>query len=96
MNRYYAFLVFAFTNLLIGCKKRSNTIEVVEKKEFLKDWEISKTSFDFGNPRDMFFINAEVGFVVGYDGNIFKTVNSGNSWQKQQSGTTLPLVSAFF
>lgn len=44
----------------------------------------------------MFFINAEVGFVVGYDGNIFKTVNSGSSWQKQQSGTTLPLVSVFF
>ncbi|XOV93534.1 MAG: hypothetical protein ACFHWX_02255 [Bacteroidota bacterium] len=64
---------------------------------FLNEWEISKSEYGFDiNPRGLFFVNSKTGFVVGYNGRIYKTINSGDSWQKQNSGTTLHLLSVFF
>ena len=94
--------------LLISCEKDYNkdkpkpdndTILNIDTVlcEFLEGWKISKYSFPFDiNVRDIFFINEKTGFVVGYNGNIYKTINAGESWQKQNSGTTLHLYSVFF
>lgn len=60
-------------------------------------WEISKSVYDFSiNSRDVFFLNSDIGFVVGYNGDIYKTTDSGEAWTKQNSGTTLHLHSVFF
>jgi photosystem II stability/assembly factor-like uncharacterized protein len=63
----------------------------------LDGWEISKSVYDFSiNSRDIFFVNSEIGFVVGYNGDIYKTTDSGEIWTKQNSGTTLHLHSVYF
>ena len=82
--------------MLESCEKDSNKNEI-NSSFILKGWEITKNQYDFDiNPRGLFFINSKVGFVVGYNGDIYKTTNSGESWQKQNSGTTLHLHSVNF
>ena len=82
--------------LLCGCK------EMPEKPEDdltieLEGWVISKSTYDFDiNPRDMFFVDGNIGFVVGYNGVIYKTTDSGTTWRKLNSGTTLHLHSVCF
>ena len=63
----------------------------------INGWEVSKSSYDFSiNSRDTYFINPDIGFVVGYNGDIYKTTDSGKTWVKKNSGTTLHLLSIFF
>jgi photosystem II stability/assembly factor-like uncharacterized protein len=40
--------------------------------------------------------NEKVGWIVGTDGVILKTVNGGNTWTPQTSGTVMDLYDAFF
>lgn len=88
-------LLFAIL-LMIGCKKNSDDTAPEIMLE-LDGWEISKTKFDLDiNSRDLFFINSEIGFLVGYNGALYKTLDSGKSWIKQNAGTTLHLYSVFF
>ncbi len=90
------------TILMIGCEKDFNSNDTISNidtvlTEFLEGWEISKTVCDFDlNPRDIFFINSDIGFMVAFNGCIYKTINAGKSWHKQNSGTTLHLYSVFF
>jgi len=52
------------------------------------NWKITKFELSFEiNVRGIHFINAETGFIVGYNGEIYKTNNAGKSWQKQNSET---------
>ena len=61
------------------------------------NWEISKSELGFDiNIRDMYFVNAEIGFIVGYNGEIYKTTDAGKSWQKQYSEIGYHLFSVFF
>jgi hypothetical protein len=63
----------------------------------LEGWEISKSTYDFDiNPRDMYFVDENIGFVVGYNGDIYKSTDSGTTWRKLNSGTTLHLHSVYF
>jgi len=88
--------------LLIGCNKPINEEETrfnpIDKTVLSMDgWEFSKSTYDFSiNSRDLFFLNSEIGFVVGYNGTIYKTTDSGETWIKKISGTTLHLHSVFF
>lgn len=80
---------------MIGCANEADP----EKKSnaILKDWEISRSPLGFYvNSRGLFFINSEIGFVVGYNGDMYKTVNAGETWQKKNSGTDLHLTSVYF
>ena len=88
---------------LIGCSKapineKETKFNPIDKTTIsLNGWEFSKSIYDFSiNSRDLFFINSEIGFVVGYNGDIYKTTDSGEIWTKQNSGTTLHLHSVFF
>jgi photosystem II stability/assembly factor-like uncharacterized protein len=96
MTKLNIFNILIVTILMNGCTKKTDS----PKKEYinaLDGWEISKSKHGFEmNPRDIFFINSEIGFVVGYNGAIYKTTNSGESWKKLNSGTTLHLFSVFF
>ena len=35
----------------------------------------------------IYFVNPQIGWILGKDGSIFKTADSGNTWQRQASGT---------
>lgn len=45
---------------------------------------------------DLFFLDANNGFVVGSNGTIIKTTNGGVNWTEQTSGTFYYLYSVFF
>lgn len=53
----------------------------------------SNTSSDLW---DIQFVNAKIGFAVGADGVILKTIDGGNNWKLKQPGTTNTLVSVYF
>lgn len=96
MTKLYILTSLIATFMLISCEKDPDNLEK-KSCNILNGWEIIKIKFDFDiNPRDMFFVNSEDGFVVGYNGDIFKTTNSGETWQRQNSGTTLHLFSVYF
>ena len=60
-----------------------------------KTWT-DKTSA-FNQPLyDVYFINADTGYVVGHAGTILKTNDGGNTWNKQSSETIMPLLSVYF
>ena len=44
----------------------------------------------------IFFLNSNLGFAVGYNGTILKTIDGGTTWTPKFSGTTEFLVSVFF
>ncbi|MCX6225116.1 MAG: YCF48-related protein, partial [Bacteroidia bacterium] len=46
--------------------------------------------------RSVCFVNPDIGFVVGNDGTVLKTINGGNEWQIKQSGTSNHLLSVHF
>lgn len=95
--------IFLAVTLLFSCTKNPSYEEEIKFSPIdqttlsLDGWEFSKSIYDFSiNSRDLFFLNSEIGFVVGYNGEIFKTTDSGVIWTKQNSGTTLHLHSVFF
>jgi hypothetical protein len=45
---------------------------------------------------DIYFINANTGYIVGYNGKIFKTTNGGDNWIQEPQLTTNNLNSVFF
>lgn len=82
--------------VLFGCSKEPNNTED-NLNNSMDGWEITKSTYDFDiNPRGIFFVNLNIGFVVGYNGDIYKTIDSGKTWLKKNSGTTLHLHSVFF
>ena len=82
--------------LLFGCKEEPDIPED-ELTNGLTGWDISKSNYDFDtNPRDMYFVDENTGFVVGYNGDIYKTNDSGTTWRKLDLGTTVHLYSVCF
>jgi hypothetical protein len=81
---------------MLSCDKVTLTTEV-NQVTMLDGWLITKSVnyFDI-NPRDIFFVNPYIGFVVGYNGDIFKTIDAGKTWKQLNSGTSLHLHSVFF
>lgn len=83
-----------------GCNKSmdEDNIPTAEVPN-LVGWEITKTNLGIDvapHPCDMYFVNADIGFFVGYWGQIYKTTDAGKSWRMQRSGTTANLLSVFF
>lgn len=96
MKKQFILISLITIFMLESCDKDSKNYET-NSSSILDGWEITKNKYDFDiNPRDLFFINFKVGFVVGFNGDIYKTINSGDSWQKHNSGTTLHLYSVYF
>ncbi len=63
---------------------------------FAQSW-VRDNSFD-ATPdyRDIYFFDANLGWIVGSDGVIYHTVNGGTTWAKQTSGVTDFLYSVYF
>ena len=90
-------LIPLMTIFILGSCKKEQKENKISSGFFLQGWEITKTKYDFDIiAHDLFFINSKTGFVVGYNGKIYATINSGLSWQVQNSGTTLHLFSVYF
>lgn len=58
-------------------------------------WSISNSPTSF-NLSEVFFTDSLTGWIGGDSGLIFRTTNSGNSWEKQVSGVTTKFVDIFF
>lgn len=50
----------------------------------------------FYSLNDLFFVNANTGWAVGRNGNIYKTTNAGQSWSLQPAGTSGEFYSVWF
>jgi Leucine-rich repeat (LRR) protein len=57
---------------------------------FAQTWQ-NQTSNVTDNLQAVFFSDANIGYVVGDNGVILKTTNSGSTWTKETSGTTQDL-----
>ncbi|MCX6301713.1 MAG: YCF48-related protein [Bacteroidia bacterium] len=92
-----ATILFDCTKEPINHEDKSVYVSINGDTIIVNDLVISKSIYGFDiNPRDIFFLNSSVGFVVGYNGDILKTVDSGKTWHELNSGTTLHLHSVFF
>lgn len=98
--------LFLITLWALGCKKSND--QVIEKPVAIKDtttiftdesseWIISKSEIDTTIiVSNLYFINNTTGFIFGSNGSMYKTVDSGKSWRKLITGTSLPIFSVFF
>ena len=74
-----------------SCLKYSYSFDggvTIENKEFRGIWN-DLTALDFFNQKwvnDKYFLNSRVGFLVGSDGNILRTEDTGQSWENIYSG----------
>lgn len=60
-------------------------------------WEITSTGHNLGvNLRRMLFVTPEKGYVIGYNGFLMHTADSGRTWTEQDAGTDLNLGNIFF
>jgi photosystem II stability/assembly factor-like uncharacterized protein len=97
MKRHYTYTLLLTTLLLANCDSGPDTVSDMHEEISVDNWTISKSTHGFNiNPRSIFFTNAEVGFMAGYNGTIHKTTDAGTTWEKQNSGTSLHLLSTFF
>ncbi|MFC2105009.1 YCF48-related protein, partial [Bacteroidota bacterium] len=77
----------------------NDTVIIVDTAliEFLDGWNITKTNFGFNfYAKDLYFVNSEIGFLVGSYGRIYKTIDAGMSWQELETGASIQLYSVFF
>src|SRR5687768_8595437 len=88
------FYILILSISIISCE---NDTDRIVSKQFLSGWTISEHTYDLDiMPEDLFFLNSEIGFLVGLNGEIHKTINSGKTWEKKNSGTTLHFQSVYF
>jgi photosystem II stability/assembly factor-like uncharacterized protein len=81
---------------LIGCTKDTSPDNKVIDP-YLDGWtiETKKLNIDV-HPTSLLFTSPSDGFIIGYNGAIFHTSDSGNTWSAQNSSTILHLNSIFF
>ncbi len=92
------------TNTYFNCKSRGFTFILFMLPAFcLMGLESFAQNWDWQNPLpqgvNLFsvnFPNDTIGYSVGMDGKILKTVNGGDSWFVQESGVTTSFSSVFF
>lgn len=48
------------------------------------------------NLKSVYFVSSSVGFAVGLNGVILKTIDGGLNWSKQNSGTSINLIKTYF
>lgn len=60
-----------------------------------EEWIYQSSSITNENLYSIHFINNDIGWAVGDEGEILKTTNSGELWFSQESNTTIPLNSIY-
>jgi len=59
-------------------------------------WSRNIIAGDEDRLTDVYFINANLGYIVGFNGKIFKTTDGGDSWIQEPQLTSFNLNSVFF
>jgi photosystem II stability/assembly factor-like uncharacterized protein len=87
---------FLFLMQLMTFCTKNDSLET-ENEPNIDGWEIKSINFDINvHTTKLLFINPSTGYIIGYNGAMLITKDSGNTWQFLSSGTTLHLNSAFF
>lgn len=77
------------------CTKQDTSVS--DNKPQIDGWELKAVDFDIDiHSTELLFVSPSTGYLIGYNGAIFNTTDSGNTWQSINSGTTLHLNSIFF
>lgn len=64
---------------------------------YLEGWKIETKKLNINvHPTALLFTSPSEGFIIGYNGAIYHSIDSGNSWISQNSSTTLHLNSIYF
>ncbi len=75
--------------LITGCKKDKPVLTVATLPFETDDIKMESVgSFIHTNLTDIFFLNASIGFMVSYDGEIYKTTDNGVSWNLKYTNPT--------
>jgi photosystem II stability/assembly factor-like uncharacterized protein len=84
-----------FTSNSVGYAVGDKILKTEDGGESWFSLELTKVTNTFNSPRNLFFINNEVGYVFGKDGQILKTTNGGKYWKSYNHGSN-QLNSAYF
>jgi hypothetical protein len=98
MKNLLCILLFSLV-VMTSCKKVENTTgtATLPFENFNIKIELVKGSVPL-SVQDIQFLNASVGFAVSYEGKIFKTTNSGQTWDVKYTNpmTNPPFYQIFF
>jgi photosystem II stability/assembly factor-like uncharacterized protein len=85
---FTAVVTFSFS----GCIK-DNTDNFNTK---IRGWEIDSIDFSYNwiSPADAVFLNSKIGYIVGSNGDLIKTTDSGQSWTKSIIDSTGVMTSS--
>jgi photosystem II stability/assembly factor-like uncharacterized protein len=82
---------------IYSCSKDSSSPFVSINEPIINGWELSSINFDLNvHTTKMEFLSPSTGIIAGYNGEIYFTSNSGETWQTIESGTTLHLNNMYF
>jgi photosystem II stability/assembly factor-like uncharacterized protein len=99
-NLYDIFFVNDSIGYLAGGENAHGSTSGILNKTINKgeDWSIDclQPGSSFKHLLSIYFVNEQLGFVVGKEGNIGKTTDSGNTWTKLNSPTNYSLNKVFF
>ena len=79
---------------LVGSSRKTSQRFLLKSKDNGLTWE-DKTPTSADGVTDI-YLEKNVGWVIGFNGNIFKTLDGGETWEKEQSPTEKGLLSIFF
>jgi photosystem II stability/assembly factor-like uncharacterized protein len=94
LRQLILFLLFLFA---LSCDRQDKIIEKLPIDPYLEGWDIRTKDLNIDvHPTSLLFLTPSEGFIIGYNGAIFHSTDSGNTWLSQNSGTSLHLNSIFF
>jgi photosystem II stability/assembly factor-like uncharacterized protein len=88
------FVLILFGGLLLGCTKDNPvTISSTKPNEELNTICIP---INISGPTSVFFVSDSYGYITGYNGAVYKTLDNGRTWITLITNTTLPLFGIWF
>lgn len=72
------------------------SVLAIQANAQVADWKFRNPLPQGNRLKDVFFVNSQTGWSVGFTGTILKTSNAGTTWQIQNSGTFSDLNSVHF
>jgi len=71
-------------------------VVTIQAQAQMAEWKFRNPLPQGNRLKDVFFVNSQTGWSVGFTGTILKTTNAGTTWQLQNSGTFSDLTSVHF
>lgn len=96
----YRFIILTLITVIgqSSCKKEDLEIgKACRTDKLISSWTIEEFDIPFDiNEREIHFPSESTGYIAGYNGQILKTTDSGETWQKLNTGSSLHLLTVFF